>query len=186
MRASVCASSVLPEPVGPIRGCSISPARRHCAGLIVEPLVVIVNCDRQNLLRLILADDIVVEDLADFLGGRNSVARLHQRGFVLLADDVHTKFNAFVADKNGRPGNELAHFVLALAAERAVEGVLGILPPTLLIQFSVTLPYSSWLVPLQRCHRLTKQVSHRTSSTRGLTSEGLRSVHSPSTLSEAC
>jgi hypothetical protein len=46
-----------------------------------------------------------------------------QRGFILLADDVHAQFNALVADKYGRTGDELAHLVLALAAERAMEAV---------------------------------------------------------------
>src|SRR6478609_8342157 len=85
-----------------------------------------MNRDGQNLLRVILADHVVVKDLADFLRSRDSVARLHQRGFVFLTDDVHAEFDALIADENGRPGNELAHFVLALAAERAVEGVLRI------------------------------------------------------------
>jgi hypothetical protein len=35
------------------------------------------------------------------------------------ADNVHAQFDAFVADKYGRTGDELAHLVLALAAERA-------------------------------------------------------------------
>ena len=55
----------------------------------------------------------------------NPVARLHQRGLVLLADDVHAQLDALVADENGRAGDELAHLVLALAAERAVERILG-------------------------------------------------------------
>ena len=95
-------------------------------GLVVEPLVVIVDRDREHLLGVILADHVVVEDLADFLRGRNAVARLHQRGLVLLADDVHAQLDALVADEHRRPGNELAHLVLALAAERAVERVLRI------------------------------------------------------------
>jgi len=82
--------------------------------------------DREHLLGVILADDVVVEDLANFLRGRNAVARLDQRGFVFLADDVHAQFDAFVADEHRRAGDELAHFVLALAAERAIQGVLGI------------------------------------------------------------
>ena len=95
-------------------------------GLVIEPLVVIVDGDREHLLGVILADDVIVEDLADFLRGRDAVARLHQRGFVLLADDVHAEFDALVADEDGRSGNELADLVLTLAAERAVERVLGI------------------------------------------------------------
>src|SRR6266478_1892572 len=94
--------------------------------LMVETLVVIMDRDREHLLGVILTDDIVVKYLAYLLGGRNAIARLHQRGLVLLADDVHAQFDALVADKHGRPGNELAHLVLALAAERTVERVLRI------------------------------------------------------------
>src|SRR5215470_16589688 len=75
---------------------------------------------------MVLADYVIVEDLADFLWGRNAVARLHQRGFVFLADDVHAEFDALVADEDRRSGNKLAHFVLALTAERAVKRVFRI------------------------------------------------------------
>src|SRR5260370_33846458 len=80
---------------------------------------------REHLLGVILADYIVVEDLAYLLWRRDAVARLHQRGFVLLANDVHAQFDTLVADKYGRAGDELAHLVLDLAAERAVERILG-------------------------------------------------------------
>jgi|ERR1700730_16062919 hypothetical protein len=73
--------------------------------------------DREHLLSVILIDDIVIENFANLLGRRNAVARLHQRGLVLLANDVHAQFDAFVADKYGRAGDELAHLLLALAAE---------------------------------------------------------------------
>src|SRR5215467_6468754 len=95
-------------------------------GLVVETLVVIMDRDREHLLGVILTDDIVVKNFANLLGSRNAVARLHQRGLVLLANDVHAQLDAFVADENGRAGDELAHLVLALAAERAVERILGI------------------------------------------------------------
>src|SRR6185437_10235342 len=49
-----------------------------------------------------------------------------QRRLVLLMDDVLAQLDALVADEDGRPGNELAHLVLALAAEGAVERVLRI------------------------------------------------------------
>jgi hypothetical protein len=62
-------------------------------GLMVKPLVVIVDRDREHLLGVILPDHIVVEDLAYLLGSWNAIARLHQRGFVLLADDVHAQMN---------------------------------------------------------------------------------------------
>src|ERR1700722_3506227 len=82
--------------------------------------------DREHLLGVVLADDIVVEDFADLLRGRDIVARFRQRRLVLLADDVQAKLDALVANEDGRSGNELAHLVLALAAERAVERVLRI------------------------------------------------------------
>src|ERR1700722_877920 len=85
-----------------------------------------MNRDRKHLLGVVLADDVVVEDLADPLRGRNIVARFPQQGLFLLADNVQAKLDAFVANEYGRPGNELAHLVLALAAERAVERVLRI------------------------------------------------------------
>ena len=44
-------------------------------GLVFEALVVIVNRDRQHLLRMVLADHIVVENLANFLRRRDAVAR---------------------------------------------------------------------------------------------------------------
>src|SRR5215469_7825984 len=82
--------------------------------------------DREYLLGVVLADDVVVEDLADLLWGRNLVAGFRQRRLVLLADDVHAKLDALVANKDRGPGNELAHLVLALAAERAVERILRV------------------------------------------------------------
>src|SRR5262249_22061404 len=90
-------------------------------GLVIETLVVIMNRDREHLLGVILADDIVVKNFAYLLRGRNAIARLHQGGFILLADDVHAQLDSLVADKCGRPGDDLEHFVLALAADRARE-----------------------------------------------------------------
>src|SRR6266404_2560101 len=95
-------------------------------GLVIEALVVIVDRDRQHLLRMALTDDVIVEDLADFLRGRNAVARLHQRGFVLLADDIHAELNALVADEHSGTRDQFADLVLALATERAIERVLGV------------------------------------------------------------
>src|ERR1700688_3673074 len=82
--------------------------------------------DREHLLSVVLTDDIVVEDLADLHRGRNFVARFRQRRLVLLGDDIQAKLDTLVTNENGRPGNEFAHLVLALAAERAGERVLRI------------------------------------------------------------
>src|SRR5207237_8269341 len=86
----------------------------------------IVHRDREHLLGVILTNHVVVENLAYLLWSGDAVARLHQRGFVLLANDVHAQLDALVADKDGRGGDELAHLVLALAAERAVERILRV------------------------------------------------------------
>src|SRR5713226_7310844 len=86
----------------------------------------VVDGDREHFLGVVLADDVIVEDFSDLLGGWDAVARFHQRGLVLLADDVHAQLDALIADEHGRTGNELADLVLALAAERAIERVLGI------------------------------------------------------------
>src|SRR6476646_32415 len=84
----------------------------------------IVDGNREHLLGMVLTDDVVVEDFSDFLRRRDAIARFRQRGRLLLADDVHAQFDALVTNEDGRPGNELAHLVLALAAERTVERVL--------------------------------------------------------------
>ncbi|QTK78860.1 hypothetical protein AT6N2_C1059 [Agrobacterium tumefaciens] len=86
-------------------------------GGVREALVVVVNGHGQDLLRLLLADDVFVEDLDDVLRGGYTLARLHHRRLVLLADDVHAQFDAFIADEHRRSGNEFPDFVLALAAE---------------------------------------------------------------------
>ena len=93
---------------------------------VVEALVMIVDGDREDTLGLRLADDVIVENLADFLGCRDAVAALHQRGFVFLADDVHAELDAFIANEHRRTCDQLADFVLALAAKRAVERVLRV------------------------------------------------------------
>jgi hypothetical protein len=39
---------------------------------------------------------------------------------VLFADDIHAQLDAFIADENRRPGDQLADLMLALSAEGAV------------------------------------------------------------------
>jgi len=71
-----------------------------------------------------LTDHVIVEDLADFLRRRDAVARFH-RGFVPLTDDVDAELDAFVADENRRPRDQLASLVLAFAAKRAIQRAHG-------------------------------------------------------------
>src|SRR6185437_9395279 len=72
-------------------------------GGVIEALVVIVDRDRQHALGLRLTDHIIVENLADFPGGWNSILALDERGLAFFADDVHAQFDAFIADEYGRP-----------------------------------------------------------------------------------
>jgi hypothetical protein len=83
----------------------------------------VVDRDREDLLRLVLADHILVQDVADLARGRQvrlgALAALIRGG--LFPDDVVAELDAFVADEDRRPGDQLSDLVLALAAEGAVE-----------------------------------------------------------------
>src|SRR6266700_769569 len=74
----------------------------------------VIYRDRQDLLGQILPDHVRGRELV-LIGPRGIGGR------ALLADDVVAKLDAFVADEHRRPGDELPHFMLALAAEGAVE-----------------------------------------------------------------
>src|SRR5262249_23303954 len=65
---------------------------------------------------------------------------------------VHAEFDALIADEHRRPGDELAHLVLALPAERAVEGVFRISAAGLIHASSVR-----W--PIRRRFKLASQTA---------------------------
>src|SRR5690242_20250621 len=92
-------------------------------GEVLEPLVVVVDGHREDLLRELLADHVLVQDPADLARRRQirlgGLAAFVRRAF--LADDVVAKLDALVADEHRRSGDQLPHLVLALAAEGAVE-----------------------------------------------------------------
>jgi hypothetical protein len=73
-----------------------------------------------------LTDDVIIENLANLLRRRHPIGGFYKMGFVLFADDVHAQFDAFIADEDSRPGDELTHLMLALSTERAVQSVLGV------------------------------------------------------------
>ncbi len=87
----------------------------------LEALVVVVDRHCQLLLRLLLADDVLVEEAVDLVGrgqrrtGRPSLALL------VVGDDVVADIDTLVADEDGRAGDELPDVVLVLVAERATE-----------------------------------------------------------------
>src|SRR5467141_825278 len=91
----------------------------------LDPLVVVVDGDGEDLLGALLADDVLVEDALDLgrLGQRADLPRLLL--FPLLGDDVVAELDALVADVDGGARDELAHVVLALAAERALQGAVA-------------------------------------------------------------
>ena len=95
---------------------------------LVESLVMVVHSHSQDLLGSLLTNYVLVKDAADFLGCGQllrctlSLCLLH-----LLTDDVIAQVDALVADKNRGPGNQFAYFMLAFAAERAIEQLAGIL-----------------------------------------------------------
>jgi hypothetical protein len=77
----------------------------------------IVHRHREDALGVLLADHIVVEDLADFARGGHPFPRTHEVALVLLADDVHAQLDAFVADEHRRSRDKLVNLMLAFAAE---------------------------------------------------------------------
>lgn len=82
----------------------------------------VIDGDREDLLRALLTNHILIQDGADFLGRRQLVRIALGLGFLhLLTDDVVAQVDALVADKDGRASNQLAHFVLAFAAEGAIK-----------------------------------------------------------------
>jgi hypothetical protein len=125
-RASVSASSVLPQPVGPISrmlllASSTSSLRRCSARLGLQALVVVVDGHRQHLLGALLTDDVLVENLLDLVRARQLVARALGAFLELFANDVVAQLDALVANEHRRARDQLANLVLALAAERAVQ-----------------------------------------------------------------
>ena len=90
--------------------------------LDLDALVVVVDRDGELLLGLFLADDVLVEELLDFLRHRQrragAAARLE---LVVVGDDVVADLDALVADEDRRARDQLADVVLILVAERAAE-----------------------------------------------------------------
>ena len=101
------------------------------AGLVhLDPLVVVVDCDSQLLLGLVLAYDVIVEETFDLSwlgemacgGGWNIAA-------AIVVEDRVTDGNALVADVGARVvagrRDQLGHGVLRLVTERAAKCFFG-------------------------------------------------------------
>src|SRR5262249_13522632 len=82
-------------------------------------LVVVVDRDGELLLRLVLADHVLIEEGLDLARLRQPVLVDALFRLALLGDDVETDVDALVADVDGRAGDEFANVALVLVAERA-------------------------------------------------------------------
>ncbi len=115
----------------------------------LDALVVVVDGDREDLLRLVLADDVVLQEGEDLRRlGQLVEAELTRLGELLL-DDLVAQVDALVADVDARSCDELLHLLLGLATERALQQLaplaeLGHLSPSVLVL--VPCPYRSAVI----------------------------------------
>jgi hypothetical protein len=95
----------------------------------LDPLVVVVDGDAEDLLGLVLSDDVVVQVLVDL----TRLGELVEADFgalgELFLDDLVTEIDALVADVDTGTGDELLDLLLALPAERALQQVSSVPPP---------------------------------------------------------
>src|SRR5690606_2831073 len=92
----------------------------------LDALVVVVDRDGERALGAVLPDHVLVQDLEDLLRLGQRTARRLGLFLELLADDVVAQLDALVADVHARPRNQLAHLMLALSAERAIEDLAAV------------------------------------------------------------
>src|SRR5690606_23665789 len=90
----------------------------------VDALVVIVDGDGEDLLRAVLADDVVVQVLIESLRRRDirghRLRLVRGGGRLLFLDDLPAELDAFVADVHlVWAGDQAANFFLAFVTERA-------------------------------------------------------------------
>jgi hypothetical protein len=87
---------------------------------------VVVDRDRQDLLRLLLTDDVVVQVLVDLYRLRKVVEADFGVLRELFFDDLVAEVDALVADVDAWARDELLHLLLALPAEGALQQVASV------------------------------------------------------------
>ena len=105
---------------------TVSPraSRALVAGL--DALVVVVDRDGQRPLGGVLADDVLVEEVAD-LGRLGQLVELDLAGLgQLLLDDLVAEVDALVADVDPGTRDQLLDLLLALSAERALQQIAAV------------------------------------------------------------
>src|SRR5712691_11731537 len=87
----------------------------------LNPLVVVVDSDREDALGVALADHVLVEPGADRLrvGDEAGLRLFRGGGPAVFLDYFLAEVDALVADEDARARDQLADLVLALSAERA-------------------------------------------------------------------
>ena len=100
--------------------CSSTSSAR-AAG--VDALVVVVDRDRERLLGALLTDHILVEDVIDLfgLGDVPEPEVLVDVLVELFFDDLVAELDALIANVDAGAGDQLAHLLLRLAAEAALQ-----------------------------------------------------------------
>ncbi|MCY1550121.1 hypothetical protein D9M68_863480 [compost metagenome] len=82
----------------------------------------VVNSHGQHALGRILPNDVLIEEGLDFgRSGQFGTNRRARGGLRLLADDVVAQVYAFIADEYRRTRDQLADFMLAFIAKRAMQ-----------------------------------------------------------------
>jgi len=95
----------------------------------LDALVVVVDGDGEGALRLLLRDDVVVQDAVDVARARQVVEIELRRSRELLVDDLVTEVDALVADVDAGTGDQLLDLPLALAAEAAEQLLVAVACP---------------------------------------------------------
>src|SRR5690606_41682886 len=98
--------------------------------------VMVVNSNRQRALGPVLANHVLVQDFEDLARLGQRTARRLRLFLKFLTDDVVAQLHAFITDEHARARDQLAYFMLTLAAERAVQNLAAAVPGTTLPVFA--------------------------------------------------
>ena len=90
----------------------------------LDPLVVVVDRDRKDLLRVDLPNDEFVQEGRNFARGREVFENEFGSITKLVRDDVVAQVNALIADVHAGSRDELLNLFLTLSAETALNQVV--------------------------------------------------------------